>query len=589
MWSVRSFVVCALVCFSHPFVALAAERDTVARPLPTPRQWKILAALDEQSDLQFSPQHRDLPLSEAIDYLKARHEIEIQLDFKALEETGASTDTPIPHEIKGLTLRSLLRLILTNLDLTYVVGDGYLLITSQAEAENMLSSKVYPVQDLVALDSEFRPPLKAGDRTEADFTSLIELISGTVARTTWDEVGGRGAMKAFPQSQAIAVSQSDEVHEEIALLLASLRRTRDEQLAAAKPVDAVKAEQPTNREQPLSTKVYRLTRRRDDESEHAAAQVAKEEKPSAAAPRVQPSVPAESAVGVPALKAPETRVVAESKLDAWATAIAKLVPEMIEPESWQPKGTGMIHAVGETLVVRQSDDVQHRVGKLINEILPGSVPPAMLVYYPAVRLTLPQIPMRWPAASEPLPSRGETRIAEALAGPCEIDVAEEPLFSVIRKLAEQHHIPIYADEKSLEECGVSSDMPITRSIKGVNLKTTLKLLLDELDLTYVIRNEVLMITSKAEAENMLTPKIYPVFDLVVRPPGAPATRPGLDFRPLIESITSNIAPTTWDEAGGPGEIKSFTNSGALVISQTTAAHIEIAEYLTALRDARAAQ
>jgi len=40
-------------------------------------------------------------------------------------------------------------------------------------------------------------------------------------------------------------------------------------------------------------------------------------------------------------------------------------------------------------------------------------------------------------------------------------------------------------------------------------------MLGEMDLTYVIRNEVLMITTKTEAENMLSTKVYPVADLVV--------------------------------------------------------------------------
>lgn len=41
--------------------------------------------------------------------------------------------------------------------------------------------------------------------------------------------------------------------------------------------------------------------------------------------------------------------------------------------------------------------------------------------------------------------------------------------------------------------------------------------------------------------------------------------------------------------GGPGAIQEFVNSGALVISQTAEAHEEIAEYLRALREARAAR
>ena len=36
---------------------------------------------------------------------------------------------------------------------------------------------------------------------------------------------------------------------------------------------------------------------------------------------------------------------------------------------------------------------------------------------------------------------------------------------------------------------------------------------------------------------------------------------------LIELITTTIAPTTWDEAGGPGSIKEFETNLSLVISQ----------------------
>jgi hypothetical protein len=105
-------------------------------------------------------------------------------------------------------------------------------------------------------------------------------------------------------------------------------------------------------------------------------------------------------------------------------------------------------------------------------------------------------------------------------------------------------------------------------------------------LVYSIRDDVLFITGKTKADDMLSTKVYPVFDLVIGPPAAPA---GPDFARLIDNMTTSIAPTSWDEVGGPGAIKEFKNSGALVISQTAAIHEEIAEYLKALREARTAQ
>ena len=110
-----------------------------------PNESKILAALDDKTELDFAEQ----PLTDVVDYLKQRHDIEIQLDSKALTDAGIGTDTPISRVIKGITLRSALKLLLSELDLTYVIKNEVLMITSKTEAENMLSTRVYPVADLV--------------------------------------------------------------------------------------------------------------------------------------------------------------------------------------------------------------------------------------------------------------------------------------------------------------------------------------------------------------------------------------------------------------------------------------------------------
>ena len=111
----------------------------------SPTEAKILAALDDKTELEFV----DQPLSDVVDYLKERHGIEIQLDNKALTDEGIGSDTPVTRNIKGITLRSALRLMLGEMDLTYVIRNEVLMITTKTEAENMLSTKVYPVADLV--------------------------------------------------------------------------------------------------------------------------------------------------------------------------------------------------------------------------------------------------------------------------------------------------------------------------------------------------------------------------------------------------------------------------------------------------------
>ena len=100
---------------------------------------KIYQALYTPTQFDFV----QVPLAAAIEYLKQLHGIEIQLDRYELEYEGIGTHTPITRSLKGITLRSALRLMLRELDLTYVVEDDVLLITTQAAARKKLKPRVY--------------------------------------------------------------------------------------------------------------------------------------------------------------------------------------------------------------------------------------------------------------------------------------------------------------------------------------------------------------------------------------------------------------------------------------------------------------
>jgi general secretion pathway protein D len=69
-----------------------------------------------------------------------------------------------------------------------------------------------------------------GGGAQADFDTLIDLITATIAPDTWDDVGGDGSIQGFPTNLSLVVSQTQEVHEQIADLLEQLRRLQDLQV-----------------------------------------------------------------------------------------------------------------------------------------------------------------------------------------------------------------------------------------------------------------------------------------------------------------------------------------------------------------------
>lgn len=69
-----------------------------------------------------------------------------------------------------------------------------------------------------------------GGGNQADFDSLIQLIQSTVQPTTWKANGGQGDVAPFETNLTLVVSNTQEVHEQLADLLQQLRRLQDLQV-----------------------------------------------------------------------------------------------------------------------------------------------------------------------------------------------------------------------------------------------------------------------------------------------------------------------------------------------------------------------
>jgi general secretion pathway protein D len=72
-------------------------------------------------------------------------------------------------------------------------------------------------------------PASAGG-AQADFQSLIMLITETIAPTSWATVGGPGTIREFATNLSLVISQTQDVHDQIADLLEQLRRLQDLQV-----------------------------------------------------------------------------------------------------------------------------------------------------------------------------------------------------------------------------------------------------------------------------------------------------------------------------------------------------------------------
>ena len=108
--------------------------------------------------------------------------------------------------------------MLQALDLTFIVKDEVLLITTIEEAELQLITEIYPVVDLVdAKDSE---------SVARSVEMLVSLLTKTVSPEAWEDVGGTGSLSYYRGQ--LVVAQTGEVHERLVEILAKLRRSIEE-------------------------------------------------------------------------------------------------------------------------------------------------------------------------------------------------------------------------------------------------------------------------------------------------------------------------------------------------------------------------
>jgi RNA polymerase sigma factor (sigma-70 family) len=124
----------------------AATEITVSTNL-RPREEEILETLDQITSVEFPGN----PLSDVIDFISTQHNIPILLDINTLADEGIGPDEEITLILSNVTLRSAMKLMLENvggIELTFVVEDEVLKITTALAAQEKLETRVYDVRPL---------------------------------------------------------------------------------------------------------------------------------------------------------------------------------------------------------------------------------------------------------------------------------------------------------------------------------------------------------------------------------------------------------------------------------------------------------
>ncbi|HEX4149511.1 MAG TPA: hypothetical protein VHY20_11005, partial [Pirellulales bacterium] len=286
-------------------------------------------------------------------------EIAVAIDERALQESGIDADkVQFSKRLKQLSLQDALALLLPEHELGWTVHGGVLLITSRSETEMAMEVRVYPIRGLGSRP-EASPRLQY---TEA-YETLPELITSVIALTTWADVGAAGAAKVVPSAAALVVSQTAEVHEEIAAYLAGLRKFR-----ADHPLEPAGESEASPGEDELVLFKYNIPSDLGWDTEAAPPAKAGDKTASGAAAQPSTAETQTQTRKVPASLATRERI---------ANQFAAALPRLVEPESWQAGGgEGTIEVVSDLLYIRQRMAIHGRIATFLQPAVSWPAPVA---------------------------------------------------------------------------------------------------------------------------------------------------------------------------------------------------------------------
>lgn len=169
----------------------------------------------------------ETPLSDCLRSVADQFELKIIVRTHALDEIGLSGNEPISLALSDVTLGDALNELLSNLDLTYTLSGGLVVVTTMEAAEQRLLNRIYWL-----------------DGTGLMHDQASEIIQATVSPDTWASLGGPSTMSVFINPRAgLVISTTYRCHKEIERIMSTVREA---QFSSDPDLDAVETFVPSS-------------------------------------------------------------------------------------------------------------------------------------------------------------------------------------------------------------------------------------------------------------------------------------------------------------------------------------------------------
>jgi hypothetical protein len=180
-------------------------------------------------------------------------------------------------------------------------------------------------------------------------------------------------------------------------------------------------------------------------------------------------------------------------------------------------------------------------------------------------------------------TKTERAILKALDARISVDVTDQRFGGMIDYFQKKMGQTILLDKPSLDDLGIKPESTtVSLHLEKVSTRTALKKMLADLGLTYIVKDELIFVTTPTKAKDYMTTRTYYVGDLVPQydmrfGPSLGQLQAMQTITQLVNMIQNNIDKESWEANGkeGGGTIVFSPATMSLIVKQSAEVHYKV--------------
>ncbi|MEZ6139047.1 MAG: hypothetical protein R3B84_00615 [Zavarzinella sp.] len=184
---------------------------------------------------------------------------------------------------------------------------------------------------------------------------------------------------------------------------------------------------------------------------------------------------------------------------------------------------------------------------------------------------------------KPKISEGMKKIIVGLKTPTSIQEKNIPLKTFLKSVEQQIKQPIIIDQQSLADSMLDDSSAITLDMPRGTVRTALRLALAQHGLTYIVKDETIVVMTRDKAARTMETRVYYMGDVLAGGANFPGFRGSGFVHPLqaqqnaellIKQIKDTIDPASWAGGGsdGKGDIVYHAASMSIIVRASAEVH-----------------